>query len=67
MRTMAAAKSVSSRAAFVVLLIWIVGSGGDRESGVDVMGQRSCCSPPTRSPRSECDSSARKYGVAFLR
>jgi hypothetical protein len=44
------------------------GSGGVREISFVVIGHRSWRLPPMmRSPISECESSARKYGMAFLR
>ena len=67
MMMVAAVKRVSSRATLIGLLMAMFGSGGDREISFVVMGHRSCRLPPMmRSPISECDRSARKYGVAFL-
>ena len=67
MMIVAAVKRVSSRATLSVLFMHMLGSGGVREISFVVIGHRSWRLPPMmRSPISECDRSARKYGTAFL-
>lgn len=68
MKMVASVNSVHSNVMFIglVMPMWIPNSGSP--NFWFVRGQRSVICPPMRkSPISECDARARKYGSAFLR